>query len=542
MAKLLVLQGPGSGREFRLDERPLVLGRQPGVDLRLDAPEVSRNHARVTFEDQAYFIEDLGSSNGTFVNSKKLAGKSLLNERDQIKIGPCLILYEPDEETADGDPDVVIRGEVTAHTSNLRIFTQDATQKLQNVLEIARNLARSLDLDEVLPRFLEHLLKLYPQADRGLILLKEGDHLVVRAIHSRRDQPDTGPTYSRTVVKRVMEEGIGIVAEDARADSRFVATQTLNQLGIRSFLCVPFKDREDRTLGVLQVDRFRLGMSFTEEDLNMLTAIALQASVVLENAALHDDLLQQDRMKRDLALAREIQNGFLPQEMGPLAAGKIDLYAQVFPAREVSGDFYDYFTLDDHRVAFCVGDVSGKGIPAALFMIAVRTLSRHVGATAQDPALVLQMLNDTLAADNPTGMFATIMFGVFDANTGSVSLCSGGHPPPVLRRRGEAAQTVLLPPGRLLGFASGELRLTNTLLRLGPGDVLLLYTDGITEALAPDRQTMFGDERFLGMLQNLAIDQPLADSARNIKLAVDRFTASDELHDDMTLLLLRRPG
>ncbi len=541
MAKLLLIQGPGSGQEFRLEDRPLILGRQPGVDLRLDAPEVSRSHARVTFEDQGYFIEDLGSSNGTFVNSTKLERRVQLNERDQIKIGPCLLLYEGNEASSDADRDIVIRGEVTAHTSNARLFTQDAGQKLQNVLEIARNLARSLDLDEVLPRFLEHLLKLFPQADRGLILLKEGDHLLVRALHTRRDQPDSGPTYSRTVVKRVMDEGIGIVAEDAKADTRFVATQTLNQLGIRSFMCVPFKDHEDRSLGVLQVDRFRLGLAFTEEDLNMLAAIALQAAVVLENAALHDEILQQDRMKRDLILAREIQEGFLPQEMEPLSAGKIDLYAQVFPAREVSGDFYDYFVLDDHRVAFCVGDVSGKGIPAALFMIAVRTLSRHLGATAQDPALILQMLNDTLAADNPTGMFATMVFGVFDVTTGAVSLCSGGHPPPLLRRHGEPAQPIAMPPGRLLGFARGELRLANTVLRLGPGDTLLLYTDGITEALAPDRQTMFGDERLLSTVQALPADQPLAEYARHLKAAVDRFTTSDELHDDMTLLLLRRP-
>src|SRR5262249_2055207 len=159
-------------------------------------------------------------------------------------------------------------------------------------------------------------------------------------------------SFSRSVVRRVLEQGVGIVAEDATVDQRFNMTQTLSHLGIRSFVCVPLKVRDGRPLGFLILDRFGGGNPFCEDDRHLLPAIAVEASVVFENAALHQDLLAKARLERDIALARQIQEGFLPTDLPVEAEGYIDLFARVYPAQEVSGDFYDFFAVGKDRFAF----------------------------------------------------------------------------------------------------------------------------------------------------------------------------------------------
>ncbi len=538
MAKLIMVQGPNPGQQYALDDREMVVGRQPDVDLVLDSREVSRRHARIVPDGQRFFLEDLGSSNGTFLNSARLDGKMELHEQDQIRMGPYLFRFEI---APSSDASVIVSAQLSVHTANVDLFKLDAGRKLQTVLEIAHQLAHSLELNEILPKLLDHLLRLFPQTDRALILMLEGEHLVVRALKSRRPDRGAGPTYSRSVARRVLDEGIGIVAEDTLADQRFLTTQTLNNLGIRSFLCVPFKAHDGRPLGVLQLDRYGFGNPFTEEDLHLLTAISLQVSVVLENAGLHAELLEKERMKRDLALAREIQEGFLPQDFAPLSEGGLDLFAKVYAALEVSGDFYDFFPLENQRLAFAVADVSGKGIPAALFMTGVRTLARHLAPSGASPAEVLQQLNDSLAADNPTAMFVTMAFGIFDAKKGEVVLASAAHPPAVVRRAGGHTEELTLAPGRVLGFSPGPLALEQARITLAPADTLVLYTDGVTEAVGPDRQTMFGAERLTGMLRDLAPGQPLSAWCTSIRNSIERFAGSHDLRDDVTLLLLRRP-
>src|SRR5205823_3806513 len=194
----------------------------------------------------------------------------------------------------------------------------------------------------------------------------------------------------------------------------------------------------------------------------------------LDNAALHAERLREERMRRELALAREIQQGFLPLNFQPLGDVGFDLYARVEPAREVSGDLYDFFPLVGERLAFLVGDVSGKGMPAALFMVAVRTLARHLIPSSSGPADALGHLNDALAADNPSAMFVTLVHGIYDPRVGALVLASGGHPRPLLRRADGRVVEVPLRNGRLLGYAPGNVGLSDATLTLAPGETLLL--------------------------------------------------------------------
>jgi sigma-B regulation protein RsbU (phosphoserine phosphatase) len=257
---------------------------------------------------------------------------------------------------------------------------------------------------------------------------------------------------------------------------------------------------------------------------------------------LHAEVLREERLRQELALAREIQQGFLPNEFPSPEETGFELFACVYPARQVSGDLYDFFQLDDGRWAFFVGDVAGKGMPAALYMIAVRTLTRHLASSASSPIETLRKLNTALAADNPQCTFVTLAHGIYDPRNGEVVISSGGHPIPILRCADGKTQEITLKPGRPLGFDGGDLRLTEARLSLQANDTLILYTDGYTEARAPSSKTMFGIERLMEALSGPRTHMPLDACVEEVKTMVEQHTRAAELQDDLTLLLLRRAG
>jgi serine phosphatase RsbU (regulator of sigma subunit) len=540
MAILLTLKGPDAGRHFPLEAAATVLGRHGDSDICLESQSVSRHHARIVRQDSSFLVEDLRSSNGTLVNGKRIKEPVPLTEKDTLQIGPYLFALRPDIAPAPGDDDLIIREEVNATLSNTSLHGANATQKLQTVLEIAQLLAGTLDMDTVLDKLLGHLMVLFPQTDRGLVLLCDGDKLVVRAQRARGAEDATTYSYSRTIVRKVLEDGVGIISDDVRTDQRFKTSSTLVSLKVRSLLCVPLIAPDAKRLGVLQLDHYRMGRTFQLEDLQLLTVVGMQVAVVLENAALHQEILREERLRRELSLAREIQEGFLPAEFPRPEEVGYELYARLQPAREVAGDLYDFLTLPDGRLAFFVGDVSGKGMPAALFMVAVRTLGRHLASAGGSPAATLGQLNAALAADNPSGMFVTLAHGIYEPATGRVVLSSGGHPLPLLRHADGSVETVALPTGRLLGFEGGNLRLEDTALVLAPGETLIFYTDGFTEAQAPEGENMFGEDRLREALGGPRTAVSLEACADYARAAVERFSGRTELQDDLTLFLLRR--
>jgi serine phosphatase RsbU (regulator of sigma subunit)/pSer/pThr/pTyr-binding forkhead associated (FHA) protein len=542
MAILITMQGPEPGRIFVLDMPCTVLGRQADSTICLPAKAVSRQHAQLLHREDGYYVEDLNSSNGTFVNGQRLpANKAVrLSERDALQIGPYVLALRPAPTVTPTEPSLVVREQVSVVDPTGSVYSQAPALKLQVVLEIAQHLARTLDVEPLLDKLLDHLMRLFPQADRGMVLLLEGERLVVRAQRARHEQDATTYPYSRTVVKRALQEGVGLLSEDVQGDGRFQSTATLTSLNLHSLLCVPLICTDGRRLGVIQLDRFRPGAPFRSEDLNLLTTVALQVAVVLDNAALHAERLAEERLRQELALAREIQQGFMPSEFGDFARDGFELFGCVHPARVVSGDLYDFARLADGRLAFFVGDVSGKGMPAALFMVAVRTLSRHLAAACDSPAATLTKLNNALAADNPQGMFVTLAHGLYQPATGEVVLASGGHPLPLVRRADGRAEEVQGRTGRLLGYDDLALHLSDVRFTLAPGELLLFYTDGVTEARTPESKEMFGVDRLREVVGGLESGLSLPACADRIKAAVDRHTGGGELQDDVTLFLLRR--
>ncbi len=545
MASLVTIKGPNPGQRFALTGDSLLIGRQEDAAIVLESLAVSRQHARILCHGGEYFVEDVGSSNGTFVNGRRINGPTRLTEGDALQIGPYVLNLRADPPAPPDPlplPDQIIRAQISAAPSSATLLSQNPAYKLQVVLEIAQHLGRTLEMGPLLGRLLDHLLRLFPQADRGMVLLCEGERLKVRAQRSRHQSEGQGDfPYSRTIVRRALEEGVGLLSVDVSDDPNLVLSATLVSLHLRSFLCVPLLGWENRRLGVIQLDCLRPGHAFSADDLELLTTLAIQVSTVLENAALHAERLREERLRQELRLARDIQQAFLPTDFELFADGDPELFARVHPAREVSGDLYDFFRLPDGRLAFFLGDVSGKGMPAALFMIAVRTLIRHLTPSASSPADLLQRLSRALADDNPASMFVTMLHGVYDRRDGSVLLACGGHPPPLLRRRDGRVEEVAVAPGMLLGSVV-EPHIRDTSLSLERGETLILYTDGFTEAFAPDRKEMFGKEQLCEVLGGPRTSLSLEACADEVSAAVQRFTGQTELQDDQTLFLLRRRG
>jgi serine phosphatase RsbU (regulator of sigma subunit) len=537
MASLLCVRGPIQGRRFPLDENESIIGRQPDAKVYLESLAVSRRHARIVREGGRCFVEDLGSSNGTYINGTKVTARSLLTERDTLQIGPYeMSLVE--EAAAAADAPQIIRASVEVQPHNKTLFSQDTAHKLEVMLEIAHDLGRNLDLDAMLGSLLAHLFRLFPQADRGMVLLAEGDRLLVRA-QKQRYGGASDFAYSRTIVKKALDEGMALLSEDVREDRNLVLSATMVSLNLRSFLCVPLIGWEGRRLGVIQLDCLRPSQAFKQRDLELLSAIGLQAAVVIQNAAYHAERIKEERMRQELLLARDIQTQFLPHDF-QVAGNEAELFANCVPAREVSGDLYDFFRLPDGRLAFFVGDVSGKGTPAALFMIAVRTLARHLAPSVTGASDFLWRLNNALSSDNPTHLYVTMAFGIYDNRDGSLVVARGGHPDPLLRKANGSVAPLGARPGVMLGSMSLPSKRDNELrVTLEPGESLILYTDGYHEAERPDH-TQFGVERLCAALGAPCSGLPLDRCAAVAADAVRAFTGPCEQQDDMTLLILRR--
>lgn len=536
--QLISISGPHPIQPVEIPSGGLLLGRANGLEVTLNSSNVSRRHARLSQKGNDVFLEDLGSSNGTFVNRIRIKERCRLYPSDVFSLGEFTFRVQEDPQEAG----LTIQRQTAAVSSNDDLFRDNAAFKLQVVLRLAHNLSRSPTSDDVLKRVVDQVLSLFPNADRVLVFLETNGQPTIQAFKSRGDDGSVGPLFSRSVLQKVFQNGVAVLAEDTVDDSSFKNNVTISALGIRSLVCVPLQTASESVFGAIQLDRCHMGKQFNTEDLYLLTAVGLMVSTVLENAQLHEELLVKQRLQRELAMAREIQVGYLPRQPLILPGGRVDLAAHLAPALEVSGDFYDYFPLDDRRMAFAVADVSGKGMAAALFMTLVHALSRHLARTTSSPAEFIARLNDAIAEDNPNFLFVTMVYGIYDAATGEVLLAHGGHPPVLIRRANGQVAALELRGAPLLGLDAFIATPPEARLQLEPGDALLLYTDGITECPGVTESAgMFGIERLKAAAAAFDSALPLSEWIAKLRTAVGSFSANADPEDDITLVLVRRP-
>jgi sigma-B regulation protein RsbU (phosphoserine phosphatase) len=367
--------------------------------------------------------------------------------------------------------------------------------------------------------------------ERGELMMRVARGIDQHIIHDPMFQ------VSLSVIEGVARQGQPVITGDAQLDPRFSMRQSVRLLGLRSILCVPLRFRE-RILGVIYVDnRIQAGL-FSQADLDLLNAIAYSAAIAIENARLYQVAVEKGRLERELQMAREVQMSLLPTEI-PAAPGW-EFAARWLPARQTAGDYYDFIPAAGGQLGMVVADVSDKGMPAALFMALTRSFVR----ASMDPSAPVESMrraNRLICADSQSGMFVTLFYALLDPSRHEITYINAGHNPPLYFQMGrQAGQGALMRLGRT-GMALGveeDSPYEARRLTLKPGDFLVLYTDGVTDALNSDGRSFDMENLESVVLANR--EKSAAEMATLLERAILGFIGQEPLFDDITVLIARR--
>ncbi|MGC1272948.1 MAG: SpoIIE family protein phosphatase [Planctomycetaceae bacterium] len=593
MPFLRVEQGSVPGQILEVSGERVVIGRHPSCEIVLDNAAVSRHHAQISESHGAYYLEDLRSRNRTFVNGLPVDVSTELRDGDEIQLCDLSFrfLVEPPSDglprtggvfveerlelsktpsrpsdvvgTADGDgavrewaderrkiaetvadadvPLLVESGSSILSTvpvgdASSLLLTVKPEQKLRAVLDIGRSLGHALELGEVLDRTLDSLFRVFPQADQGFVLLKEGERsgLRLRAERSRREgQKSRG--VSMTVVRRALSAGEAILSADIQNDPRFSESDSIAAMALRSFMCVPLIATPGEPFGVVQLDCADANRPFSKDDLDVLASVAGQIGLAVENVRLHSELVAQRDMQRELDFAMQVQLGFLPSHPPTVPAYEFFDYYEA--AQRVGGDYFDYVELADGRIAVTVGDVAGKGVPAALLMARLFASARYQLLTRSTPGEALASLNAEIARTALGHRFITCLFAVLDPKSHTVTVANAGHMAPLIRSAdGKVVPLGQKDSGMPIGIARDQ-DFVEVSYGLAPGDTFLMYTDGVTEAMSPDSE-LYGRERLVHLLRSGS--KPIRDLIELVVSDVARFVGDRPQRDDICLVGFRR--
>lgn len=414
-----------------------------------------------------------------------------------------------------------------------------STQHLATLYEITRSLNSTLELDQVLEYVMDRVIQV-TGAERGFLMLKnretgEMEFCVARKINQTDlENPKSG--VSTTIINHVRETHQPLLTDNAEA--QFGTQQSVVMMALRSILCVPIIVREE-VIGLVYVDnRMHIGL-FKQEHLELLMAFASQAGFAIENARLYQIAIKQGRQQQELEMAHNIQRGLLPTEFPVLPGYEVAVYWD--SAREVAGDFYDCFMLDNnHAMGVVIADVSDKGAPAALFMAVARSLIRGNAIASASPEDTLRQTNYLILTDAASsGMFVTTYYTIFAP--GGVAYCvNAGHNLPLLWRAKDGSVEWLPRGGMPLGWFE-NLPLKTLEYRLEPGDVLVYYTDGLTEA-ENVRQEPYTDQRLQEIVCTHAGQSTAQQLMDIIVRDVQDFMGDAPPFDDQTVVVVRYVG
>lgn len=415
------------------------------------------------------------------------------------------------------------------------------SDRLALLYHLAQTFNSSLDLNEVLNRVMDEVI-VATKAERGFVMLREPDGRLSFKVAREIDQQtidDAAFQVSRSVIEKVAQDGKPVITYDAQTDTRFSMRQSVVILGLRSVMCAPLQ-LKDNILGVIYVDNRMQAGIFTQSDLELVSAIASNAAIAIENARLYQLAVEKGRLERELQMARQVQVSLLPTQVPKIPGW--EFAARWLPARQVAGDFYDFLFLDPERVGMVIADVSDKGMPASLFMALTRTIIRASMDQDAQPAASLERANRLICADSANGMFVTLFFAQIAHQTGHLTYVNAGHNPPIFYQPRPSTdgtdQTCFLSrTGMAVGIFADNLYEQRT-IQLSKGDFVLLYTDGVTDAQNPAGD-YFGVERLQSLL-SAHQDASAEDLLQAIESTLADFTAGQDPFDDITLLIIRR--
>ena len=558
MPILQVVKGLTPGRQFRFESDQTIIGRHPECDVVLDVAAVSRQHAQILREEDGYLLEDLGSRNGTILNGKRIDRREPLNEGDRVVIcdvafhfllnepsamlaGPMLsgessrVFLIDDQADLQAGSTMMSKVEVSSSRAGLHLSAKPEI-KLAAMIEIAQTLGKAVAMEEVLPKLLDALFKIFLQADRGFVILKTNDGVLMpQAVKHRRMVDDREVRISRTVIQQAMDGKEAILSADAASDARFQMAESISDYHIRSMMCAPLIDSDGTPLGAIQIDTLDRRSRFTEEDLEVLASIASQAAIAVDNAQLHERSLMQQALERDLDLARKVQRGLMPSEHPELPGYHFFHFYE--PANQIGGDYYDYVLLSDQRIAVAVGDVSGKGIAAALLMAKLSSEVRYHLASQTDLTAAVANINATFTRSDWQDRFITFVVAVIDPVSHQLTLVNAGHMPPLLRRSGGQVEPIGQEEAGLPLGVVDDYQYQSYTRTLEPGDFVTIFTDGISEAMNVAGE-LYGLKQLDRQIGTETVS--VADLGQHILDDVHRFVGGHPQSDDMCLACFGR--
>jgi serine phosphatase RsbU (regulator of sigma subunit)/pSer/pThr/pTyr-binding forkhead associated (FHA) protein len=522
MAILRALKGANPGQLFPIEGEAAILGRHPECDIVLEAAAVSRQHARIVNVGGNYFVEDLASRNGTYLNGRVVVNRQPLAENDEIQICDLVFVFHEgpptvpvpgtkaadvadvtammiDDEEPTGNSAIMSTLDISGGSSGLKLET-NAQAKLKALIEIGQSLGKAVGLSDVLARLMDGLFSIFVQADRGFIILKDKEtgKLVPRAIKHRRADDAATIRVSRTIINDVMKSREAILSADAASDSRFGMAESIIDFHIRSMMCAPLIGNDGRAFGVLQIDTQDPRSRFSRDDLDVLGSVACQAAFAVENAQLHESVLRERAMERELSLAHQVQQGFLPTA-APRLPG-YDFFEFYEPANKLGGDYFDYVHLPGGRLGIVVADVSGKGIAASLLMARLSAETRYCLASEPTPDAAVGRLNRIFCDRSWEDRFVTFVLVVLDPVRHELTVVNAGHMAPLMRRRDGTVDSIAEADAKLPLGVDYDVTYIPSTHPISAGDCVVLYTDGITEAMN-NADELYGRGRLLAQLR-----------------------------------------
>ena len=564
MSELIVKYPDRTPDHFPLGRLRITIGRSARNDLCIPDPFASRVHAEVRREGDEYILQDLGSANGTLYNGATVEGAIHLTTGGRIQIGETEIIYDdgkfnsgmgatmitdnsgtslPEATIALASGDRTTSGLLEAiegaRTQPEAVATAVAPKAKQGDLlalisKVGITLLASATLNETLEQIVTLVFEAVP-ADRCLIMMRdEGSEDLRVAVARLRDRVgEVGEIrVSRNVLDEVVIRGKSVLTSDAQHDPRF-ASGTVVLQGVRSVLAVPLGVSE-KVFGIIYADSPIAEGRFTEDHLKVLTTLASVAAIRVENARLVEARLERERFERELALASEIQQRFQPT--APPHVNGYELQGISFPCYEIGGDYYDFIEREDGRLVIALGDVSGKGTAAALLMSSLHAAIHAQSASHDSLVATISAVNRYLADNIPANRFVTLFYAELDPESGALSFLNAGHNPPLIVH---AAGTVeqLASGGLPLGIKrDAEYREGRT--QMQPGDVLVVYSDGVTEAVSPSGEE-FGPTRLYEVVSR-NVEASAAGIRDRIESSLTKFAQGTSAADDITLVIVKR--
>jgi phosphoserine phosphatase RsbU/P len=510
------------------------IGRRETNDLRLAGSEVSRDHAEISVDKNRFVLRDRNSRYGTYVNGEQVTERSLVHG-DRIRLGrtggaEMVFLLADSAPPAD-------RATTTA-VGDLR--------QIAALLEGLRALGSGRVLDDVLALVMDSAIEV-SGAERGFIMLSgESEDLEFKMARGRGHTTLPGGTFatSRKIPEEVFRTGEAkIVADLLDGELASMHMHTV-ALGVRNVLCVPLRlvryvDKaeaigEERRIGVLYLDSKEKGSLLSSSTRAALETLATEAAVAIENARLYRETMEKARMEQEMRIAAEIQQALLPK------SGRIGSYfraaAASLPCRSIGGDFYDYVDMPGGSLGFALGDVAGKGPPAALLSAMMQGIFAAQAASSDGPSQTIARVNLALYRRGIESRFVTLMYGVLDPD-GRLIYCNAGHNPPlIINSSGSGTVRRLDRGGPIVGlFESATYE--DEAVKLAPGDWLVVFSDGVSEALSADGDE-YGESRIVTVIQdNASFDPPQLLEA--LFANVREFAKGAAQSDDITAMVLR---